>query len=115
MQMNFERALDLSNLLEDHEISIKCLWALYASHIRLGNAFSAAKYANQADQRCRMCRTTTDLRLLESQLDILRHDAAGGYHGARAAALHMKLGDCYVKSEPFMAVNHFQVVDCIPT
>jgi hypothetical protein len=113
IQVHFEEALTLSNSLEDQEISMKCHWALYASHIRLGNAFSAAKYACKALELDRTRRTTLNPSCLEEQLDLLRCASVRGDSGARAAALHMKLGDCYVESEPVLAANHYQVLDVI--
>jgi hypothetical protein len=113
MQVHFEDALTLSQSLDDQEISMKCHWALFASHIRLGNAFSAAKYACKAMETRQMCRTTVHPSRLEAQLDILRRAGVGGDSGARGAALHIKLGDCYVESEPVLAVNHYQVFDFI--
>jgi len=107
-KVHFEEALNLSNSLEDQEVPLKCHLALYASHIRLGNAFSAAKYAYKAMELRRMCRTTAHPSWLEEQLDILQRAAVGGDSGARAAAVHMKLGDYYVESEPVLAANHYQ-------
>ena len=106
LQQNFEDALALARDHCENEIAVLCLWALYSCHVRLGDAFNAAKCFLEAEA---WNHSNSNILHLESELKTMRTEPSEVGSGGRAAVLHLKLGDCYAATDSSLANQHYQV------
>ena len=108
IQGHFENALHLAKENCDNEMTIDCLLSLYASHVRLGDAFLSAQCSFEAAEQLHSKADNGSMERLASQLESLEQTYADGV-GLQKSSLCLRLGDCYSSADPVLAVDYYQV------